>query len=201
METELCKIMQKHKSDKSILIQHSYSPEYHKILTNYRDSARYILEIGVGTKNLMEPIVGDEYKVGASLYAWMEYFQNATIIGVDIVREVLFNHERITCFYGDQSSNESLIDFIESANTVFSENIKYDLIIDDGSHILEHQITSLKALVSKLNKGGVYIIEDIPIGNIQKILRLPLVNNLQTLKVHYGEWSGDNFIAFKTKTP
>ena len=35
------------------------------------------------------------------------------------------------------------------------------LIIDDGSHELEHQITSREVLFERVNKGGLYIIEDI----------------------------------------
>jgi hypothetical protein len=197
MATELCKIMEKHKSDKSIFIQHSYSPEYHKILSPYRDSARYILEIGIGTNELMKPIVGDEYKIGASLYGWAEYFPNAKIIGADIEDKVLFNHESINCFYCDQSSVNSLIRLTENINDTFKEKVEYDIIIDDGSHIIDHQITTLQTLISKLKAGGVYIIEDIPIGNIEKILTLLVLKNLEVVKVHYGNWTGDNFIAIK----
>jgi len=37
----------------------------------------------------------------------------------------------------------------------------FDLIIDDGSHLNEHQIASFEYLIKHVAKGGVYVIEDI----------------------------------------
>ena len=36
---------------------------------------------------------------------------------------------------------------------------RYDIIIDDGSHIPGHQLTSLACLLPALNPGGLYVIE------------------------------------------
>ncbi len=38
---------------------------------------------------------------------------------------------------------------------------RYDIIIDDGSHVPQHQIISLACLLPALNPGGLYIIEDL----------------------------------------
>ena len=38
---------------------------------------------------------------------------------------------------------------------------RYDIIIDDGSHVPQHQITSLACLLPALNPGGLYIIENV----------------------------------------
>jgi hypothetical protein len=38
---------------------------------------------------------------------------------------------------------------------------KFDIIIDDGSHIMDHQIVTLNRLFKHLNDGGIYIIEDV----------------------------------------
>ena len=48
--TELCELFYKYKSDKCPKILHSYSPKYYEILKDYKESFKYILEIGVGTK-------------------------------------------------------------------------------------------------------------------------------------------------------
>jgi hypothetical protein len=38
---------------------------------------------------------------------------------------------------------------------------KFDIIIDDGSHNVKDQILTLSAFITKLKKGGTYVIEDI----------------------------------------
>ena len=49
----------------------------------------------------------------------------------------------------------------EFINSSF-KSIKFDIIIDDGSHLREDQLSSFKILFDKyLNDGGIYIIEDI----------------------------------------
>ncbi len=42
-----------------------------------------------------------------------------------------------------------------------SQDNRYDIIIDDGSHVPQHQIISLACLLRALNPGGLYIIEDL----------------------------------------
>merc|ERR1711934_265130 len=36
-----------------------------------------------------------------------------------------------------------------------------DVVIDDGGHLFEQQLTSLQTLFPRINSGGVYIIEDL----------------------------------------
>lgn len=38
---------------------------------------------------------------------------------------------------------------------------EFDIIIDDGCHIVEHQITSFKTLFPLIKPKGMYIIEDL----------------------------------------
>tara|TARA_Y100000310_G_scaffold345619_1_gene467382 strand:- start:1679 stop:1996 length:318 start_codon:yes stop_codon:yes gene_type:complete len=40
-------------------------------------------------------------------------------------------------------------------------SFNFDFIIDDGSHLIEHQLKSLSILAKRLKPDGVYIIEDI----------------------------------------
>jgi hypothetical protein len=92
---------------------------------------------------------------GHSLQTWEEYFPNATIIGADISpRSKMFEGGRIHIELLDQSNVEEL--------TFLS--LKYgpfDIIIEDGSHMWEHQTTSLRTLFPFLKNEGYYIVEDL----------------------------------------
>lgn len=59
----------------------------------------------------------------------------------------------VQIFRGDQSDPI----FLKS----ISDRYKYDIIIDDGSHVPSHQLVSLQHMFSALNPGGLYVIEDL----------------------------------------
>jgi hypothetical protein len=125
---------------------------------------------------------------------WRDYFPNANIFGCDILSNVLFNEERITTFQTDQSNENSL-------NTLIS-NIgnKLDLIIDDGSHVQQHMVTSFKILWKSLKVSGLYIIEDIHISFIDRIANLNTEFNLvdaTCVMVYKGKFESDNFVVFQ----
>jgi len=115
---------------------HSYIDHYYSsAFESYRKSAKYVLEIGV--------------KGGHSLNMWKQYFENAHIIGVDNqVRNTICP----TCevIIGDATLKET-----------FTNVPKLDIIIDDGSHMIEHQLKSFEILWDKLKPGGLYVIEDV----------------------------------------
>ena len=50
---------------------------------------------------------------------------------------------------------------LELDNFVATVGIKFDCILDDGSHVPEHQILTINKLWDLVKPGGVYIIEDI----------------------------------------
>ena len=179
-ETPLCRLAWKYKADKTPRISHKYTPAYHEILKDIRASAQNILEIGIGNSDLMIPISGDEYVPGASLRMWRDYFPNATVYGCDILESVLFEDERIKTFWVDQSSEEILKERVPE--------LEFDMILDDGSHLLPHMITSFKALWSRVKPGGYYIIEDMA-GAEEELKKLAPV---------YA--SGSEFIVFKKPT-
>jgi len=89
-----------------------------------------------------------------SLQTWLEYYTDAFIYGIDIGVEL--EGPRYTIFKADQSDLKPL-------ETITKTKIKHPifLIVDDGSHIPEHQALSFNYLFSELLlPGGVYIIED-----------------------------------------
>jgi len=84
---------------------------------------------------------------------WRDYFPNAVIIGVDKNSRVLFSEERIRTFGCDQSRISDLDQVADLPS--------FDLIVDDGSHDLGHQLDTAVFFVPKLCQNGLYIIEDV----------------------------------------
>lgn len=191
MRTELCEIFEMYKADKSPAIYHTYSPIYFGILSDMRYEVKNVLEIGIGTVPLMEQVVGSGYIPGASIKGWRDFFPNANVYAVDIDDTVLFADERIFTAKMDQSSVDSIRSYIKDTNVTF------DFIIDDGSHIIDHQIISAHELSKCLRCDGIYIIEDIHhkyLGAYEDIK----FHGLSRIYTHIGgkdPW--DNFIAYK----
>jgi cephalosporin hydroxylase len=170
---------------------HTYTPKYHSLLCSMREDAKIVVEIGIGNIPLMKPITG------ASLRMWRDYFPNAKIIGCDILEDVLFQEPPIHTFKVDQSSTSSLVDLINNVK-LFGEYA--DFIIDDGSHIEQHQTISFNTLWPLLKKGCLYIIEDIYINNLERLSKLHEKFNFvdaQVELIYRGEHAWDNFIAYR----
>jgi hypothetical protein len=196
-KTELCDLFIKYKSDKCPQILHSYSNEYYNLLNDIKDNVKNVIEIGIGNDELMKPICGFSYEVGASLRAWRDFFNNANIYGLDIREDVLFNEDRINTFYTDQSKEielEKTVKNIKEFNN--NESLEFDLIIDDGSHIVEHMLLSINTLAKHLKVGGIYIIEDIQHKDINIFTNLK-IDNFEIIKIHAGLNYWDDFVAYK----
>lgn len=88
-----------------------------------------------------------------SIKLWLEYCPNAFIYGFDIKTEL--NNERVKVIRGDQSNEADL----NNLKNNIGDNI--DVILDDGSHIPTHQLSSFVKLFPSVINGGIYIIEDI----------------------------------------
>jgi hypothetical protein len=120
-------------------VYHKYDKIYPDFLESFRSEKFNMFEIGIDA--------------GKSLKIWQEYFPNANIYGMDI--GVSLKYDRGEVFLGDQSKNEDLVRI--------SSNIgKCKFILDDGSHVADHQLKTFYYLFENLLEyGGVYIIEDI----------------------------------------
>ena len=146
---------------------HAYDTVYEKIFEPYRNNNIKLLEIG---------LYG-----GADLLAFNEYFSNATIYGIDItdsnLMKELNDYKNIHIHIGDATLQETVDHF----------NTTYDIIIEDGSHLPEHQIQHFKDYNKFVNKGGIYIIEDVAESNLEnvkaKTTAIANENNF-TLEVH-----------------
>jgi len=153
----------KYNLDKSISSGcHNYIPAYELLFEPLRNTAEDILEIGIGSieNGQMGGVIGLGYKTGNSLRCWRDYFLRARIHGIDIYEHEL-NEDRITTYVCDQSNSIQLDCVINTINNLL------DIIIDDGSHRLEHQIFSFMHLKKYLKQGGIYVIEDIQPNSIE----------------------------------
>ncbi len=152
--------MTKHGSDKGHG-RHNYTPEYHKLFTEKRNKIEKVFEIGIGSQNPLIPCnMGQGGTPSASLRGWKEYFPNATIHGADIDKTILKDEERIKTHYVDQNDPNAIQ---EMWNKPDLKEITFDIIIDDGQHNHQANITFLKNSLQKLKPDGTYIIEDISI--------------------------------------
>lgn len=141
----LTTLMNRHGTDK--LFAHHYDGEYTRHFEPLRDKAIRLLEIGIGGYN----VAG---KGGESLRVWHAYFPNAQIIGIDIEDKRWLCNDRITTVVCDQSDEAALLQLNEQWGP-------FDVIIDDGSHIQSHILTSFNTLFPCLAPGGIYVIEDL----------------------------------------
>jgi hypothetical protein len=145
----------------------------------------------------MKPICGNDYILGASLKSWEEFFPNAKIYGLDILRDVLFSENRVSCFYTDQSNENELNKTIDEIRNVNNDsNLLFDLIIDDGSHIVDHMLLTFKTLSKYLKVDGLYIIEDIQRKDLDIFTNIKLTD-FEILKIYMGNRNDDDFIIYK----
>ena len=121
---------------------HHYIPIYDKYFSSYRHREVRFLEIGVSK--------------GGSLQMWRKYFgKDAIIFGIDIDPE----SEKYNGLSGQVRIGSQ--DDANFPSSVVAEMGGIDIVLDDGSHKMDHIIVSLQALFPKLNNSGVYLIEDL----------------------------------------
>jgi hypothetical protein len=142
-------------SDKNL---NQYTPIYQSIFYPLKDNNINILEIGIGTMipNVPSSMVGygqGDYKPGASLRAFRDFFPNGQIYGGDVQQDCMFEEERIKTFLFDSTN-------INQCNKALGD-LTFDIIIDDGLHEAEPQLNTFSNLFPRLKNGGYYFIEDI----------------------------------------
>lgn len=119
-----------------------YLDLYDRHFAKYRGTAVKMIEIGVFR--------------GGSLELWRKYFGPAAkLFGIDIDP---------ACATLADSPNQVRIgsqDDPAFLSSVVQEMGAPDIILDDGSHVADHQLASFKTLWPLLKTGGVYVIEDL----------------------------------------
>lgn len=120
---------------------HGYQRFYPWYLSAFRDAPVRLLEIGID-------------QLG-SVHLWRRYFPaGVELHGIDR-DEKQFDDPAVQLHTVDQSDRAALRRFAGGTREPF------DVIIDDGSHVPDHQLLTLGVLWEVLRPGGVYIIEDI----------------------------------------
>lgn len=128
--------------------KHQYHTVYEPEFDTLRNEPINILEVGV-------------FK-GDSIKAWLEFFPNATIYGIDIFKRVrpeeieVLNHERVKWLKGD-STNIAVRDMVKKQ----WPRIRFDVIIDDGLHTPDANAKTLHNLFPLLKKNGKFYVEDV----------------------------------------
>ncbi|MGH9069281.1 MAG: class I SAM-dependent methyltransferase [Acidimicrobiales bacterium] len=118
-----------------------YFPIYERHFSRYQNRPLVFWEIGVGE--------------GGSLQLWKQYFgPYAQIVGLDIFDKRALEEEQIAIRTGDQSD----LVFLES---VLDEFGVPDIVVDDGSHMMDHVMATFAYLYPRIAAGGVYLVEDL----------------------------------------
>jgi hypothetical protein len=125
---------------------HLYTPIYHQLFAGLREAPLKLLEIGVGGYEA-------ERAGGLGLRMWAEYFPNARIVGLDIHPKKLALPPRIRVVQGSQTDAGLL-------TRLSLESGPFDIVIDDGSHLVGHTKTTFETLFPQLAPDGIYAIED-----------------------------------------
>jgi hypothetical protein len=157
-----------HASDKQS--QNGYAPIYHGLLKHLRDQPVRLLEIGIGTviQGAYCSMYGHDlpgYRPGASLRAWRDYFPNGSIHGIDVQPDTMIKDEpRIFTALVDSTDAGA----VQAYCSVFGHNLPgylgmrpFDIIVDDGAHIPELQVKTLRNFFPALAPNGLYVIEDV----------------------------------------
>ena len=127
--------------------QHTYIEVYEEILRPYRGLVS-VLEIGLFS--------------GQSLRMWEQYFDQGSVYGIDCSDQPVGGMQDLRPMIAEGTHNIIIMDGTSKEDIEKNfKGIMFDVIIDDGSHNLEHQLESYKHFKSHIAKGGIYIIEDI----------------------------------------
>jgi SAM-dependent methyltransferase len=130
-------------NDKRIIYKWKhYFPIYERHFGDFVNKPVTFVEIGCG--------------LGGSLQMWKRYFgPHARIIGVDINPDCkTFEEDQIEVRIGDQSDEKFLQSLIDEFGA-------FDIVLDDGSHMMSHIQTTFRFLYPRMVKAGVYLVEDL----------------------------------------
>ena len=153
--TKTCRVMSRFGSDKA---KNGYTPLYSALFKERGDQPLRILELGLGTNNPdLLSNMGVFGAPGASLRGWRQLFPHALVYGADIDRGILFEEDRIKTFYCNQLDQSSIRELWSHPELRGGA----DIIIEDGLHTFEANVSFLEGSLNQLRPGGIYVTEDI----------------------------------------
>jgi hypothetical protein len=138
---------------------HAYAYFYGPLLRHKQETARNVLEIGV--------------MAGGGVDSWARLFPKAIIHGIDIISKedaarisgarlpLPSSPSNVSLHRGDGYDRHFLSKF---------DNVKWDVVIDDGPHTLESQSHTLNYFYTRLAPEGIILVEDVREENIQGVV-------------------------------
>lgn len=175
-------IFNRHNTDKNSSF-HNYTRQYEKLLNDYRDKPIKYLEIGVFN--------------GGSIKAFREYFHNSEcILGLDIDNDCK-KYEDISNNIFVEIGDATKADFI---NKITEKYGKFDVILDDGSHLNTDVFKTFELLFPLLNDNGLYIVEDTNIYKINNFITNNSINHLEyffNFTKYLNQWRFDSTEGIK----
>ncbi len=149
-ETIMCREGAKFNTDKSpynmIGHRHGYTGIYFLLFNHLKNKNIKIAEIGIENNS--------------SIKLWRSYFDQAEIHGFEYHKDKINsakNQNLNNTFYHDIDVSISS----NIKNAFLNTGKKFDIIIDDSTHLFSHQINVIMNTKEFLNKEGVLVIEDI----------------------------------------
>jgi hypothetical protein len=127
---------------------HSYLPLYESLFSEKKTYAKNILEIGIFH--------------GGSIKLWRDYFDIATIHGLDMIEDDALRwtdikyDDRINLYTGIDAYDETFFN-----SNFLSKNIKFDVMLDDGPHSVNSQQKFIQLYSQLLTENGILIVEDV----------------------------------------
>jgi hypothetical protein len=165
--TKLCRLMTWYGSDKGSMTwygnyqtmgYHNYTTVYSALFSPLVERPLRVFELGLGSNNPNMPAnMSVEGRPGASLRGWRDFLPQARVYGADLDRDVLFTEERIKTYYCDQCDATAIANLW--AEPELREGM--DILIEDGMHSFEANISFLNGSLEQVRCGGFYVVEDI----------------------------------------
>ena len=156
-----------------------YFPIYEKWFSPYRGKEIVFVEVGVQN--------------GGSIQMWRDYFgKDAKIVGVDIDK---------ACKQFEDADNNIFIEIGSQDAPDFWHAFKQkyprvDILLDDGGHLANQQITTFREMFPHIKDGGLYMCEDCHTSYLR-----PMITNTRTGEqiILDAGGNGETFIEFTKK--
>ena len=168
---------------------HSYIDLYDKLLYSRKETAKNVLEIGIGD-------FLPEGQNGGSILMWHNYFLNATIHALDIkpIRSVmpeLRGNPYVKLYTLTDAYEPTFV------TTIFGDT-KFDVLLDDGPHTLESMKQFIRLYSDKINQNGILIIEDVQdyswFAELEKEVPEELRQYIQTFDLRFVKQRYDDLV-------
>jgi cephalosporin hydroxylase len=188
---KLADIHNKYDTDKGTY--HSYINKYDELFAPFQDKRINFLEIGCLTCGSIKMF--NEYFAQGHIYGIDNWEQNTDHMGqllqnkginlTQIVDDINQNYPKVKLITCDSTNKDAVVKKLNG--------MKFEIIIDDGDHRTQSQFETFKNFIPLLEKGGVYVIEDV--GNVQELLQVIInyitENNLN-VSVTSNAWYKNN---------